>query len=425
MAFEHRTDTCFAGPLTRAAVDATLASGGRAAIDWVTQAYEQETLPLLRLPERSDDLDLVRPIAERLKAESDHVLVLGTGGSSLGGKTLVALADRGFGPQPGTPRLHFLDNVDPVTFADFYKATEGQRVSLVVISKSGSTAETLTQFLVTLPRLGDTPGARVVAITEPTDNPLRRIANSIGATLIEHDPLVGGRYSVLSVVGLLPAMIAGLDASAVRVGAARVLRSVLKAPDPAAVAPMLGAAIAVAGEAAGLTTTVLMPYVDRLAEFGQWYRQLWAESLGKQGKGTNPVRAMGTVDQHSQVQLYLGGPDDKLYTVLMAPSAGQGDPVKPGLVDDPRLSYLAGRSLGDLLDAEARATYETLVRNKRPTRLITLPAVGEEQLGELFMHYMLETILASRLMGVDAFDQPAVEEGKVLARQYLGEMARS
>jgi glucose-6-phosphate isomerase len=170
---------------------------------------------------------------------------------------------------------------------------------------------------------------------------------------------------------------------------------------------------------AGLSQTVLMPYVDRLAAFGLWFRQLWAESLGKDGSGTTPIRALGTVDQHSQLQLYLGGPRDKLYTLITVSSAGVGRLVERALAEDERLGYLVGSSLGDLLDAESRATYETLARHGRPTRLIALDRLDEEGLGALFMHFMLETILTARLIGVDPFDQPAVEEGKVLARRYL------
>jgi glucose-6-phosphate isomerase len=167
-----------------------------------------------------------------------------------------------------------------------------------------------------------------------------------------------------------------------------------------------------------------MPYVDRLAFFGLWFRQLWAESLGKNGKGTTPIRAMGAIDQHSQLQLYLAGPADKMFTLVMLDIAGQGERVAPDLADDRDLTYLVGRSMGDLLDAEQRATATSLVRNGRPTRRFQLERLDEESLGALLMHFMLETIIAADLLGVDAFDQPAVEEGKVLARQYLGEMRK-
>jgi glucose-6-phosphate isomerase len=294
---------------------------------------------------------------------------------------------------------------------------------LIAISKSGTTAETLSQFLVLLPRLGEalgpSVGEAIVAITEPGDNPLRRLTTRLGATVLDHDPGIGGRYSVLSLVGLLPALIAGLDAQAVRRGAAGVWRRLLAEGTDSP--PAVGAALAVAAARAGLSQTVLMPYADRLAEFGLWFRQLWAESLGKGGNGTTPIRAVGTVDQHSQLQLYLGGPRDKLYTVITVPSAGVGRRIDRALADDSRLGYLVGHGLGDLFAAEARATYETLARNGRPTRLIALERLDEEVMGALFMHFMLETILTARLIGVDPFDQPAVEEGKVLARRYLSD----
>ena len=426
MEYDHRIDRCIAdgigaGGITRAAV-ATLQAAARAPVDALIAVKRDNSLPLLNLPDRHDDLASPTAIARDFRERFDDVIVLGTGGSSLGGRTLVALADRGFGPQPGAPRLHFMDNVDPVTFADLEAATDPTRTGLIVISKSGSTAETLTQLLVLLPRMRDAlgldhVGGAIVAITEASDNPLRRLAERIGATVLDHDPGIGGRYSVLSPVGLLPALIAGLDAASVRRGAAGVWRRLIEQGTDSP--PALGAALAVAAMRAGLSQTVLMPYVDRLAAFGLWFRQLWAESLGKDGNGTTPIRALGTVDQHSQLQLYLGGPRDKLYTLITVSSAGVGRLVERALAEDERLGYLVGRRLGDLLDAEARATYETLARNGRPTRLIALDRLDEEGLGALFMHFMLETILTARLIGVDPFDQPAVEEGKVLARRYL------
>jgi glucose-6-phosphate isomerase len=422
----------------------SVASRSPAALDWLRDVKTRGHLPLLHLPDRSDDLVIPARIAERFRRDFDHVLVLGTGGSSLGGKTLVQLVDRGFGPAKGTPKLHFLDNVDPTTYEDFFAATAGSRVGVIAISKSGSTAETLSQLLTVIGRrmsremMADgqmdpplptgtedatrNPSHWLVAITEPTDNPLRRLANRLGATVLEHDPKVGGRFSVLSLVGLLPAMVAGVDAAAVRAGAKQILDRALAAKTAEDCPAMTGAVWNVTGEEGRANATVLMPYVDRLSEFGLWFRQLWAESLGKQSKGIVPIRAMGTVDQHSQVQLYLGGPNDKLYTVIMEPTRGKGDVLTNG--EDSRLDYLAGRTMGDLLDAEARATYETLARNQRPSRLITLSKpVDAHGLGALMMHFMLETMLAARLMGVDAFDQPAVEEGKVLTRAYLKEMA--
>ncbi len=379
------------------------------------------SLPLLRLPERRDDLEELHPVAERLGQFAD-LLLLGTGGSSLGGRTLLAL------DHAPAPRVHFVDNIDPHTYGGLLAGLDPARTAVLAISKSGSTAETLTQLLIALDWLrraqGEAAlGAQVVAITEPRDNPLRRLAMRFGIPVLDHDPGVGGRFSVLSLVGLLPALSVGLDVTRIREGAADVLHATLEARVPEAAEPAKGAALNVVGQRTrGLVISVLMPYVDRLADFGLWYRQLWAESLGKDGHGTTPVPALGAVDQHSQLQLYLDGPADKLFTLISMEVAGQGPRVPPDLASDPALAYLAGRTIGDLMAAEQRATEATLLEKGRPTRVFRLARLDEAVLGALLMHFMLETILTADLLGINAFDQPAVERGKVLARQYLAEM---
>jgi glucose-6-phosphate isomerase len=388
------------------------------------KAWQEEgTLPYLNLPFETADLDAIAPIADAFR-RFEAVIVLGTGGSSLGGKTLYSLVDKGFGPPAGTPTMYFLDNVDPTTFTALTQTISASRLGLVVISKSGNTAETLTQFLTLIPFLQkaapQTWQQQVVVITEPGTGVLRTLADAHGLRTLEHDPKVGGRFSVLSVVGMLPALIAGIDAHAVRRGAKTVMEPVL-AGDTAHPA-VEGALWNIAFAKAGYTQTVLMPYSDQLADFGLWYRQLWAESLGKNGHGTTPIRAMGTVDQHSQLQLYLDGPKDKIFTVLVKEAQGKGDVVSPALATDTRLSYLAGRRMGDLLVAEQQAVIQTLANKKCPVRVIRLQNVEAETLGALFMHYMVETIVAAHLLGVDAFDQPAVEEGKILTRTYLSSM---
>ena len=394
------------------------------------QRHGDGSLPLLRLPAKRDDLAALGALADEFRRRFATVLVLGIGGSSLGGQTVAALADQGFGPRPGAPRLQFMENIDPASFAALFAALDPAKTGIIAISKSGGTAETLAQLLAVLDwqrgELGpNSLGDRLIVLTEPKQSPLRRLAVALGARTLDHDPGIGGRYSVLSNVGLLPALIAGLDAAALRQGAALVLDRSLAAAAPAESAPAIGAALSAAfAEKRGVGATVLMPYVDRLAPFGLWFRQLWAESLGKDGKGTIPVRAVGAVDQHSQLQLYLAGPNDKLFTLVTLDQAGEGPVLPAYLAADPELAYLADRRMGDLLDAEQRATATSLARNGRPTRLIRLERLDEAALGALFMHFMLETIIAADLFGVDPFDQPAVEEGKVLARQYLGESGR-
>jgi glucose-6-phosphate isomerase len=429
MLYEHDIAGCLAETIGENGLEAgELGQALRraaAALGTLKRRREEGSLPLLRLPARRDDLAELKALAEEFRRRFDHVLVLGIGGSSLGGQTLLAIAD----PHQAA-RVRFLENIDPATFSALFAAIDPARTGVIVVSKSGGTAEPLAQLFVTYDWLRQGLGTgdledRVVAITEPTDNALRRFAASRRLRILDHDPGIGGRYAALTNVGLLPAMIAGLDGAALRDGAAGVLDAALAAEDAREAPPALGAAIAVTLAAArGVSQMVLMPYVDRLAAFGLWYRQLWAESLGKDGKGTTPVRAVGAVDQHSQLQLYLAGPPDKMFTLIMLEQAGQGGLIPPDLASGRDLAYLAGRRMGDLLEAEQRATATTLMRNGRATRLMRLARLDERSLGALMMHFFLETIIAADLMGVNAFDQPAVEEGKVLARQYLGESGR-
>ena len=428
MSYVHLTSACFAEALGSHGLDPAryeqVLARTEDALRGLAARHKDGSLPLLRLPEARDDLAMLKPVADAYRTQFDDVVLLGTGGSSLGGQTLCRLADCGFGPREGTPKIHFFDNVDPHSIQAMLHSVDLDRTGFLVVSKSGSTAETLTQFFICFKAardaLGEKAAANFTAITEPGDNVLRRLATEHGIATLDHDPGVGGRYSALSLVGLLPAMIAGLDPVAIREGAAAVLAPVLEGAAPDSVEPAIGAALSMGlATENGISTTVVMPYIDRLADFGLWFRQLWAESLGKNGKGTTPVNALGTTDQHSQLQLYLDGPRDKLFTVMMLACAGDGPAVDPALANDESLSYLAGKTIGDLMDAEQRATAETLIRNNRPTRIFRLETLDEKMMGALMMHFMLETIIAAHLLGVDPFDQPAVEEGKILTRQYL------
>jgi glucose-6-phosphate isomerase len=284
----------------------------------------------------------------------------------------------------------------------------------------------MMQLLASLKRFRDSVGMdgiahRFTVITEPSDNPLRRLAGQFRIHGLDHDPGIGGRFSVLSLVGLLPAALAGVDIEAVRVGAHEVLEMSLAAEEPKDCAPALGAAVSVAlARERGVSATVFLAYADALRETALWYRQLWAESLGKGGQGTTPLDAVGTVDQHSQLQLWLDGPADKMFTIVTAPSRGQGDRTDPDMMSRiPELGWLADRTLGDLLDAHARGTADALAARGRPVRAMRLDAVDARSLGALIMHFMLETIIAAHMLGVDPFDQPAVEEGKVRTRAYM------
>ncbi len=400
------------------------------ALDAVRALYADGSLPLLRLPERSDDLPGIRDAAAKLADGASNIVILGTGGSSLGGQTLAQLADYhvpGIGALHTGPRLHFIDNLDPLSFDAMLAKLPLATTRFVAISKSGGTAETLMQTIAALTavkKAGLDPRNAFLGLSEPARagkrNGLRDLLTKFQVPMLDHDPKVGGRFSVLSNVGLLPAAALGLDIAAVRKGAAAALAPVLAKKAPAEVPAALGAALGVAlAESKGKSISALMAYSDRLERLTHWYVQLWAESLGKDGKGTTPLGALGPVDQHSQVQLFIAGPRDKLFNVITVGAAGLGPRMDGELAKLAGEPDFAGKTIGDLVAAEGRATAETLANNGCPVRSFHIAKLDEENLGELLMHFMLETIIAAHLLGIDAFDQPAVEEGKVLAKKYL------
>ncbi|HWP14168.1 MAG TPA: glucose-6-phosphate isomerase [Xanthobacteraceae bacterium] len=424
-----RAETIGANGVAKAALDDALKRCADA-LAWVRKRHADQSLPLLRLPARSDDLDEIGTAAARLRTGATDVVVLGTGGSSLGGQTLAQLADiavRGAEAFRSGPRMHFVDNLDPGTYDKLLSRLPLATTRFIAISKSGGTGETLMQTAAALSavkgagleaRTGELFFGISEAVKPGRRNGLRDLLGS-SVAFLEHDPNIGGRYSVLSNVGLLPAAILGLDIQRVRAGAASALAPVLAERPAAEVPAALGAALNIAAAAGHKNITVLMAYADRLERFSRWFTQLWAESLGKDGKGTTPIGALGPVDQHSQLQLFIAGPRDKLFTVVTVDTKGQGPRIDAALAKRAGEADLGGKTIGDLVAAQGRATAETLAKNGCPVRTMHLPRLNEESLGALLMHFMLETIIAAHLIGVDAFDQPAVEEGKVLAKHYL------
>ncbi len=401
------------------------------ALDRIRAGHADRTLPLLRLPETHADLETIRDTARQLADRATDIVILGTGGSSLGGQTLAQLAGfavPGVGALRAPPQLHFIDSLDPDSFETLLARLPHATTRFVAISKSGGTAETLMQTIAALSALREAGlQTRIpdifLGISEPSRsgkaNGLRDLLGRFRVPMLDHDTGVGGRYSALTNVGLLPAALLGLDIAAVREGAAIALAPVLAKKPAMQVPAAVGAALSVALSERGKAISVLMAYCDRLQRFTRWYVQLWAESLGKNGRGTTPIAALGPVDQHSQLQLFIGGPRDKLFTVITVAGAGAGPSMDGDLAKLAGEPGFAGKSIGDLVAAEGRATAETLAKNGCPVRTIHISKLDEEALGELMMHFMLETIVAAHLLGVDPFDQPAVEEGKVLAKKYL------
>ena len=370
--------------------------------------------PLMRHAFRDDDLPEIEAAARTLAAGASRVFLIGTGGSSLGARTLCAAAPAG--------RTAFIENADPDTVGRMLDGDIAD-CSFLAVSKTGATSETLAVFAQSWATAADALGpaqaaARFLVVTGPQESPLRRLALRHGMTVLDHEPDVVGRMSIFANVGLLPAAIDGVDGRAVRAGARGVAERALTAEAVADCAPATGAAMQVAlMRERGARASILMPYADRLADFSLWYCQLWAESLGKAGCGSMPYPALGMIDQHSQLQFWLDGPPVGVYSIIDLPPA-DGPPLR---LDDPGLDWLDGRTLGRLMQAAARATADILVQNGRPVRRIRLfrPSVDAETVGALAMHFMLETAIAGYMLGIDPYTQPAVDAGKALMRDFL------
>ncbi len=385
----------------------------------IKAAYHDKKLPALSIIFEKDHLIECQKIAQIWQKRFKNIVLFGTGGSSLGAQTCIELYQTRVGKPEDSPYFHFMDNIDPHTFNQLLKGLDLKTTGFLVISKSGTTAETLCQFLSLISASKDQLlQDQVIVITEPKNSPLRRLAEQHRYQILDHPSNIGGRFSVFSLVGMLPALIAGINAQEILEGAQEYLMQELEETTQNSI---YGAALNYAYyQQFGCTQTVLMPYIDRLSAFALWFRQLWAESLGKEKKGITPINALGTVDQHSQLQLYLGGPNDKFFTLILLEAFTLSPQVN---TPDPELSYLHQHTLGDLMKAEQNATAATLIRQGCPTRIITLNQLNERTLGTLFMHYMLETMITAKLLEIDAFDQPAVEEGKILTREYLSRKA--
>jgi glucose-6-phosphate isomerase len=396
--------------------------------------YENESLPLLRVPEWTADIEEAQAALEQLCEGARTLVFFGTGGSSLGGQAVAQLGGWFIpgvekGDQKKRPRTRFYDNLDPLTLERVLAGLDLATTRFVVISKSGGTLETVAQALAAMKAvsdagLGDRMPELFLGVTGAgspgNDNNLRALFSSHCMPMLEHHAGLGGRFSVLSNVGMLPALARGLDTAAFRSGARQVVQALLAANDPEGFAPAVGAATTIGlARDRNIRSVIMMPYSDRLGRFADWFVQLWAESLGKGGAGTTPLAALGPVDQHSQLQLFLDGPRDHLVTVIRQDASGTGPLLDAELATSAGVQMIAGRTVGDLVNAQQQAIPQALIEAGRPVRTIDIESLDESVLGGLMMHFMLETILAAHLLGVDPYDQPAVEAGKVLTRRYL------
>ncbi|MHC4755275.1 MAG: glucose-6-phosphate isomerase [Planctomycetota bacterium] len=403
--------------------------------------------PYRELPYNTETPQRVKELVAELKGNCENLVVLGIGGSALGNITLqTALNPYMYNiddSQRNGPRLFVFDNVDPAQLASFLDWISGRldRTIFNVISKSGRTAETASQLLIVRQMLIEKMGPegfknQVVATTDPKTGTLRTIADEHSLRTLDVPEGVGGRFSVLSAVGLFSAAMCGIDIDSLLAGARDMDLRVSDEDffkNPAAI----NAVINYHFYNNGKTNCVMMPYCYALKDLVDWFRQLWAESLGKEKNnlgnevhiGPTPIKALGTTDQHSQVQLYREGPNDKLFTFLEVKNFARDIKIGPAPEAAPELEYLANADLSTLINSEKKATEYALIQDARPNMTILFEKVDPYSVGQFIYLYEVTTSIAGSLFGINAYDQPAVELGKeatfaLMGRQQYQELAQ-
>ena len=405
----------------------------------VGEARRSGSMGFFDLPRASEAAARIQEEAARLRGRFDTVVVLGIGGSALGARTLrdalqEPMRNRGAGDRAHhRPRLHVADNIDPDSIAALLGGLDLRSAFFNVVSKSGSTTETLAQYLVIAERVARAVGPEsardhFLFTTDPGDGPLRQLAEAEGIATLPVPRNVGGRFSVLSAAGLFPAAAVGIDVGALLRGAARMekrCRTIELTRNPAGV---LATLLHRADVEDGQHVHVFMPYCDRLRSFALWVQQLWGESLGKARgldglpaqTGPTPLPAIGATDQHSLLQLFMEGPADKVVCFFTLDVAGDPIPV-PDL--HPQIQAFAtpgGHTLHELITIEHAATAAALRKQGRPNLTIRLAKLDAEALGELIMLFQVATVYAGFLYGVDPLVQPGVELGKRYVHGLLG-----
>ncbi len=382
----------------------------------------------------------INDYAQSIKGKFDDLVILGIGGSSLGGYALLkalrhpqwnqfASAEK----RGGYPRFHFIENVDSDQIAGLIDNLDFKRSLVIIISKSGSTAEPMSAFMLFKKLLDEQLGAEntknhVLAITDKEKGILRPLAEKEGYMTFEVPDDVGGRFSIFSAVGLVPAALCGVDILELQRGV-QELDTILKNPDihknPAAQHALIQYRLYEKGK----HISAFMPYSNALSSVSDWYVQLWAESLGKRhdldGKeicvGPTALRAVGATDQHSQIQLFNHGPNDKIITFVEVESPERSLSIPNAFPELDSLSYLADKSFHRLLNAEFEGTRASLTANQRPSTTFTLPKVDAYHFAQLLYFLEVQTAIAGGLFHIDPFDQPGVEDGKKYAKALMGD----
>ncbi|MDO4546605.1 MAG: glucose-6-phosphate isomerase [Clostridia bacterium] len=391
----------------------------------------------MELPYNQDEiLNDIEKSAARIRERFDNFVVLGIGGSALGPAAVhQALCHLHYNELPpekrGGPRLYIEDNIDPERMAALLDVIDVEKTCFNVITKSGGTAETMSQYLIVLDALkkavGDKYKEHIIATTSKTKGFLIEIAKREGYETFYIPDGVGGRFSELCPVGLLPAAVCGIDIRGLVAGA-RAMDERCLTDDISDNPALLEAALMYLTMKWGANISVMMPYSDSLKLMSDWYAQLWAESLGKNttltgervNVGQTPVKTLGVTDQHSQLQLYTEGPYDKVVTFLKVENFRKTTNIPHGVDDIPTIAFLGGKTHNQLIEAERQGTEYALYRAGRMSQTITLDEVNADTIGQLLYFFEMVTAYTGQLLNIDAFNQPGVEESKVASYAVMG-----
>ncbi len=394
-------------------------------LQWMNLGYNEETVWY------------VKEFASMVEGRFDNILVLGIGGSALGGLAVTEALLKPYwnllSPEQrkGLPRIFFLDNIDPDSMNGLLDILDLKKTLVNVITKSGSTAETMSQYMIIKDRLerelGDNYRRNIVATTDKKVGVLRQLADQEGYKTFVVPDDVGGRFSVFSAVGLVPFALVGLDIDQIMNGI-KDMDLALKNTDIHQNIAAQGALIQyLLDTKKGKNLSVMMPYSSRLKYVSDWFVQLWAESLGKEYNnngdkvniGPTPIKALGATDQHSQIQLYNEGPNNKVITFIRVENFDTMLEI-PKILEYTGIGYLGGKTINDLINAEADSTRVALADYSRPTMTISLERIDEYNIAQLLYMLEVQTAIAGELYNIDTFSQPGVEQAKNYTYALMG-----
>ncbi|GAQ94642.1 glucose-6-phosphate isomerase [Thermodesulfovibrio aggregans] len=367
------------------------------------------------------DLTMIKELAKKAR-DYEYFILLGIGGSALGPKVIV----ESLSPMHNLkrkPKIFIYDNVDPVTFKNIIETVDLNRTLINVVSKSGATSETLASFLILWKLIRDRKlevNEHFVFTTDPEKGNLRIIANEYEIPCLSIPKNVVGRYSVLSPVGLFLLEILGIKSEEMLEGARDISERALKTSLQENSMAVTASSLYLMDKLKGRKVVVFLPYSDRLKTLSEWFCQLWAESLGKEGNGTTPYPSLGTTDQHSQLQLWMEGPEDKVILFVCVERHGYQEEIPEEFHDLEGLRFLGGHTLEELINTEQLATEMALTMNKKPNLKLILPKIDPYRIGQIFQYLQVVTAMAGLLYGVNPFNQPGVELGKRLTYGALG-----